>query len=346
MSRSIILIEDDPGVRQTLVDILEHRGYEVAAVGSVADAPDAGGHGLALVDIKLPDGSGVDVAKDLRAAQPDLDVVFLTAAASLETAIDAVELGAVRYLQKPCPPATLLQVIGEIFDKRAMRRALTEAEKQSAVGRLAAGVAHEIGTPLNIISGRAEVLLARAEPGSRDAEGLSIILDQIDRIAALVRQMLDFSRADTGERTRIFMSAVLAETLPLLSTRTMKRQVRIDNRVADADCAVIGSLHQLQQLLLNLVLNAADAGANTVVVECAPAGDATLELRVTDDGPGIDAAKLEQVFEPFYTTKPRGQGTGLGLAVVQGIVSDHGGTIHAERAPAGGARFVVRLPLA
>ncbi len=504
------MLEDDAGVRDTLVDILEDRGYTVEAVASVAEASGPlPPFGIALVDINLPDGSGVDVARMLRETQPDVDIVFVTAAASLDTAIDALEMGAVRYLQKPCPPTTLLDVLGQIgearelrreaalqrrrvagvatmtqqllttldFDKvatiglgamrqatdvdaaafvaqrprrsktfvvgelapavlarledatwtrsagalgiggqlhrddrlvpgahiscaslggvegtldgtlflqhttpeldeemvtllgtqlvvalqqaalhedlraaheqmRATHRTLVEAEKQSAIGRLAAGVAHEIGTPLNIISGRAEVLLGRAAPDSRMATGLQTIVSQIDRIAALVRQMLDFSRAETDGRQRIPITAVLSETLPLLETRVMKRQVSITNRVSDGSCMVYGSLHQLQQVVLNLVLNAVDAGAEAIVIDCAHPAEGSLRLTFEDDGSGIDADKAETIFEPFYTTKPRGAGTGLGLAVVRGIVNDHGGRIYVEQPDIGGTRFCVELPTA
>ncbi len=104
--------------------------------------------------------------------------------------------------------------------------------------------------------------------------------------------------------------------------------------------------HQLQQVVLNLVLNAVDADASRISLQCEqdPAAEMCV-LTVTDDGPGVPEDKLETIFEPFYTTKPAGQGTGLGLAVVRGIVKDHGGTIEAERGPEGGMRFVVRLPL-
>ncbi len=343
MKSSILVIEDDAGVRQSLVDILEISGHTVVGVGSVAAARrHAPQHGVAIVDVMLPDGNGVDVARELRATHPQLDVVFLTAAASLDSAIEAIELGAVRYLPKPCPPSTLLSIVDQILEQRALRQTMVEGEKQFAVGRLAAGVAHEIGTPLNIISGRAEMLLARAGEGSRDAEALRVIVDQTDRITMLVRQLLDFSRAETHERAVIPLRTVLAETLPLISTRPM--QVSIQNLVSDSSHALYGSFHQLQQLVLNLVLNAVDAEASTVVIRCEAIDELTLRLTVSDDGVGIPVAKLGAVFAPFYTTKPRGEGTGLGLAVVYNIVRDHGGEIWAERIDTGGTRFVVLLP--
>lgn len=461
----LLLIEDDAAVRETLVDILEDRGHEVVSVSSVAEAASTPGpHSVALVDVRLPDGSGVDVARALRANQPDTDIVFLAANASLETAIDALELGAVRYLRKPCPPSTLLEILDGILERRVLRReadrqaarvarvaALTqrlltsldldgivtigleeivaslgvrgaeilrsgsrtalgdvgtggasevelgdtagsivrvhhavdepdlellrlmcaqlgaalrqadmhrqlrlaherlrashrtamEAEKQSAVGRLAAGIAHEIGTPLNVISGRAEVLLARAPEGPMSA-GLQTIRTQIDRITRLVRQLLDFSRAEKEERCAVALTSVISEILPLVETQSMKRRVAIETRVP-SQCVVNGSPHQLQQVVLNLVLNAVDAGASRIVFEGSRVG-AWVEITVTDDGEGVPTDRHEMIFEPFFTTKPRGQGTGLGLAVVRGIVRDHGGAIGAEPAPAGGACFRLRLP--
>ena len=229
---------------------------------------------------------------------------------------------------------------------KRQQQTMIETEKQSAVGRLAAGIAHEIGTPLNIISGRAEVLLAKTEPETSMARGLKIICGQIDRIAGLVRQLLDYSRADNKtERAALRLHTVLSETLPLIETRAVRRTCTVDNEINETTPAILGSFHRLQQVLLNLLLNAVDAGASRILID-AQEGDAALDVRITDNGSGIDEDKLARIFEPFFTTKGRGHGTGLGLAVAREIVRDHGGDLWAEAAPTGGARLIMRLPKA
>ncbi len=220
--------------------------------------------------------------------------------------------------------------------KNAQRR-LVQAEKSSAIGRLAAGLAHEVGTPLNIISGRAEYLLDMAGDHPEITQGLRVIVQQIDRISALIRQLLDFSREHAAVRSRVNLAEVLQAVLPLLQGPLAKHRIAMEVRVPEDLAPVRANFNQLQQVFINLLMNSIDAiamrpdrpssgGRITIDVE---GGREAREVRVAveDDGHGIREEHLDKVFDPFFSTKDVGAGTGLGLAVVYGIVTDHGGTI-------------------
>lgn len=220
--------------------------------------------------------------------------------------------------------------------KKAQRR-LVQSEKSSAIGRLAAGLAHEVGTPLNIISGRAEYLLDVAGDHPEVSQGLGVIVQQIDRISVLIRQLLDFSREQPAVRTRVALAEVLRAVLPLLQGPLDKHLIRLEVRVAEGLPHVRADFNQLQQVFINLLMNSIDAIA--MRPEGSPRGgririhlsgareSGEVRVCVEDDGHGIREEHLDKVFDPFFSTKEVGAGTGLGLAVVYGIITDHGGTI-------------------
>ncbi len=238
--------------------------------------------------------------------------------------------------------------------KNAQRR-LVQAEKQSAIGRLAAGLAHEVGTPLNIISGRAEYLLDMAGEHPEVGQGLRVIVQQIDRISALIRQLLDFSREHTAVRGKVALTDVLQAVLPLLHGPLAKRRIALEVRVPEDLPAVRADFNQLQQVFINLLMNSIDAIAmrpdgpargGRIVIDVEGGRDASeVRVAVKDNGHGIREEHLDKVFEPFFSTKDVGAGTGLGLAVVYGIITDHGGTIDIASEWGHGATVTFTLPV-
>ena len=238
-------------------------------------------------------------------------------------------------------------------EKRAQAR-VTQAEKLAAVGQLAAGVMHEVNNPLATVGACAESLAlqlpnAIPEAGARDRAGeLCRIIDlEVQRAKRIVNGVLEFSHPSDEAKGPLGLAAVVDEALLLLRHHARFKRVAADRVLDDALPPVMGSAPQLVQVLVALLLNAADAmhGSGTVVVRTARAGGEAL-LEVHDRGHGIAPADLSRVFEPFFTTKPLGLGTGLGLAICYGIVRDHGGRIEAESTVGRGSTFRVRLPLA
>jgi signal transduction histidine kinase len=235
---------------------------------------------------------------------------------------------------------------------RAAQDSLVRSEKLASVGRLAAGVAHEIGNPIAAILGLLDIVrTSELEPAERD-DLLQRIHAETERIHRTIRTLLDFARQGDDREpvdSRCDLSEVVDRAVHLVAPQKDLRRITIERRIPEGLPRVKGSADALAQVVLNLLLNAADAiageGTITISVEQDPASG-VLALSVTDTGPGIAPEVLGRIFEPFVTTKPPGRGTGLGLAVCWTIVQRFGGTIHAENAPGGGARFVVKLPVA
>ena len=228
----------------------------------------------------------------------------------------------------------------------AARASLVRSEKLATVGRLAAGVAHEVGNPLGAIAGYAELARARlgaeADPQIRDSlERIAAAADRIDRI---VRDLLDFARPARLELRPVTVRGALDAALRLASVQSRFKQVELAVDLPDDLPPVLADERHLSQVFLNLLLNAGDAmaGPGHVRVVGRRIGD-QVQVDVTDSGPGIAREDLPRIFDPFFTTKEPGQGSGLGLAICHTIVESMGGAIDASSPPGGGAAFVVRL---
>jgi signal transduction histidine kinase len=233
----------------------------------------------------------------------------------------------------------------EAEERVALERRLHEAEKMAAIGGLAAGLAHEIAAPLNVVSARAE-LLVRRDPGPNDrARSLQVIVQQIGRITTIVRNLLDFAGRREPRLRPVDLAELIDGALEFLELELSRAGVTVRREVsrpvplrADPDL--------LHQLLVNLLLNAAQAleagqGPRELVVRAA--GGAQVVLEVQDSGPGIPPEALERLFDPFFTTKSRG--TGLGLVVARNIAQEHGGALEARnREDGSGAVFRCVLP--
>ena len=235
------------------------------------------------------------------------------------------------------------RIESETASRIAAQQQLWHADRLGTVGRLAAGLAHEVGTPLAVVSGRAE-LIQQGQLAPEDVRrNASIIRQQSDRIAVIVRQLLGFARpgGQGGDRVQTSVTSLVGETIELVESLVRRRSVEI---TADGDdCDVVVDRSQFQQVLTNLIANAVDAGAATIDIRWRCQND-ILHLSVRDDGQGMDPETADHLFEPFYTTKDVGCGTGLGLSIAYGIVEDHGGTIRVESHPGRGTTFEIQLP--
>ncbi len=228
---------------------------------------------------------------------------------------------------------------------------LIRSARLAAVGRLSAGVAHEIGNPLAAIRGLIELLRGGDLEPDEQREFIRRIEQESDRIHHTIRDLLDFSRSEpdvTGrDASSADLSDVVSDTVKLLDRQSRFREIELHVELESDLPRVRGNSERLRQLLLNLLFNAADAlGGQGRIGVRASNGEGIVQLTVEDDGPGIDAQIFDQVFDPFVTTKPAGHGTGLGLAVCHAIVEQVGGSIQAGNREEGGAVFRVRLPAA
>jgi PAS domain S-box-containing protein len=230
----------------------------------------------------------------------------------------------------------------------ASQAQLLQAAKIASLGRLAAGVAHEINNPLAGILIFAELLQRDLEPQAPGQQNLQEIIAQTLRCQQIVNRLLEFSRQSLGEKTLFNANEVITRSAELLGRQVSFHNIEI---CLDLDAElpqVIGDPGQMQQVFTNLLLNAADAmdlqGKITITSRPAPQGQGIV-LTFADTGSGIPPNLREKIFEPFFTTKSPGKGTGLGLSIVYGVIQRHGGTVEVDSPPAGGSIFTVRLPL-
>ncbi len=230
---------------------------------------------------------------------------------------------------------------------------LRQSEKLAAIGQLAAGVAHELGTPLGVIAGRAQRARRRVAEDARAAAEMDSLLTELGRVEHIVRQLLNFARRNPLNRRAVAIGALVADVVSRVRMSSRRPQIPvIIEAVGTAEAAAQQTLSvdplRLEQALGNLVENAIHAAREQVWVRYGPIGpeaDPKLEIAVIDDGPGVAAADADRLFEPFFTTKPGGEGTGLGLAVAQAAIADHGGDLRLDRDGTPGSRFTITLPV-
>jgi PAS domain S-box-containing protein len=242
-----------------------------------------------------------------------------------------------------------LVVLEDVTSRVRLEEQLLQREKLSSIGLLAAGVAHEVNTPLTGVSSYTQMLLGMfAETDPKHALLLKV-RRQAERATNIVNNLLNFSRTgDATEFTEIDISRVLDDTLQLLEPQLRGNQIEII-RAYDPDCPqIFGNAGKLQQVFTNLLLNARDAipAGGSIKISTTPAEDHSLTIEVSDSGMGIAPENVAKIYDPFYTTKGVGRGTGLGLAVSYGIVQEHSGHISVESNPGRGTTFRITLPTA
>jgi two-component system NtrC family sensor kinase len=224
---------------------------------------------------------------------------------------------------------------------------LGKAERLAMIGRLSAGVAHEINNPLGGILLFSSLLLKNAAPDDRDHSALERICNEAKRCQQIVQGLLDFARPREPKPEQTVLDNVVDRTFQLVSGQSLFHNIQVIKDYEEPKPEVFVDPAQLQQVVLNLIVNAAEAmgGKGTLTLATRGVDDGTAaQIEVADSGCGIAPENLERLFEPFFTTKEVGQGTGLGLSISRSIVESHHGTIWAESEVSGGTRFFIRLP--
>jgi PAS domain S-box-containing protein len=302
-----------------------------------------------------------DVAKQLR--EHDLAILASNQAAELQEEAP-VEDGSMRQwmtFKFPFRDASGNQFVGgmafDVTERTMLEQQVRQADKLAAIGQLTTGLAHEIGTPLGIIAGRAETLVRKLGPDDPSRAGLEVILRQIDRITKLVDQLCAFARSRPVARRSISVAPLVREVLSLVDHQVRDHHIAVDVDCPDDLPPLVADPDQIQQVLLNLVVNAIQAmpDGGRLAIRAGrtvprrhredPLKDRYLKIEVVDEGVGIAPESLSKVFDPFYTTKDVGKGTGLGLAISSRIAQSHGGWMRVKSRPGEGATFSTYLPL-
>jgi two-component system NtrC family sensor kinase len=236
-------------------------------------------------------------------------------------------------------------------EERRLESSLLQAGKLAAIGQLAAGVAHEINNPLTAINANAEILKLTIPPEDENYESVDLIQQAGERAARVVRGLLDFARQEQYEFTAGDINKSIHQTLALVQYQLLTADTQVIQNMADDLPRIVASWEHLKSVWLNLIINARDAlqGSPTnrqIEITTRLASDQPyVQVLFRDNGKGMTAAELAHIFEPFYTTKDPGKGTGLGLATSHRIIEQHGGEINVVSAPGEGATFIVRLPV-
>ncbi|MFO0698651.1 MAG: PAS domain S-box protein [Nitrospira sp.] len=253
-----------------------------------------------------------------------------------------VEVSAARFADEEGP--AILVMLRDVSERKRLQAQLRRTERIAELGTLASGMAHEIGTPMNVILGRAEYLMDRVteEPIKK---GLQTIITQVERITRVMNQLLSFARRKAPERVALDLKQVVEDSLEMFHERLARSQIQVELLLADPRPMVLADADQMSQVMINLVMNAVHAmpdGGNLHVGLAAE--PQMVKLTIADTGHGIPREMIKKIFEPFFTTKEFGQGTGLGLTVVKGIIEEHQGTIAVESEEGKGTTFTILFP--
>ena len=376
----LLYIEDDRIIRQAIVTYMTNLGYSVlqAADGQEglevfrSEAPD-----IVLTDLWMPKVDGLQLLAAVKAESPDTPVIVVSGMGTLDDVIKALKLGAWEYITKPVSDMAILEhAASKCLERAALIREnkqyqnhleeevkkrtaeLFQAQKMEAVGTLAGGVAHDFNNLLNAILGYTDLLLLDVSEESRQHGQLVEIRNAGQRAAELVQQILTFSRkSEQVEYSVLRLQSLIRECLKLLRS-SLPATIEIREHIEPSCGTINANQTQIHQLIMNLGTNAyhamRQAGGSLdielVQVELARGDVLALppgpyaRLRLTDTGHGIEPELLDRIFEPYFTTKKEGEGTGLGLATVHGIVKRHKGEIVVESKLGQGTSFTVYFP--
>jgi signal transduction histidine kinase len=389
----VLIAEDEPVSRRLLQGHLERWGHQVAAASDGGEAWrlfEAGSYPLVISDWMMPELDGPELIRRIRACpRPGyVYIILLTGRSQKEDVVQGMEAGANDFVTKPFDREELrvrlrageriIQLEHTLAQQnqalRETQAALVQHEKLASLGRLAAGMAHELNNPVAYVTNNLVVLrrdmqaaldaltayrqghtaeAARLEADAdlayfqaNFARTCEKSLEGLHRVRDVVMNLRDFARLDEAEFKEADLNAALASTLELLRHEAATRDVRLQTHFEPLP-AVLCHPGKINQVFFNLLLNAVQAcdRGGSVAVRTRVEGEKGVVVEIQDDGCGIKPEHRARLFEPFFTTKPVGQGTGLGLSVGFGIVRDHGGSIEVETEVGRGSTFRVRLPL-
>ncbi len=362
----VLLVDDDPDDHLMFRDLLsEIRGqtFKIEWAPSYqagVEALDRREHDVCFLDYRLGGHTGVDLLSEATKNGIKTPMILLTGYGEQEVDLEAMRLGAADYFVKDqVSPLLLERSIRYSIHRAKAAQALSEREAQilvqdrlASVGLLASSLAHEIGTPLGVIRGRAEFLELKLRSNPEIKKNADVIISQIDRVSKLIRSLLNLARGDQVMHAQeVTLQLVVEEVLELMAHEFRKLEIDIRNDLAPG-IRVKAEPGPLHQVLLNLLVNslhaigdAKKAGRNENFIRM-ESRDMGLfwKISLEDSGGGISAGNLKKLFTPFFTTKGVGMGTGLGLATSYRIVEAWGGKLEVSSPPGTGAIFTITLP--
>jgi signal transduction histidine kinase len=357
----VLLIDDDEDEFVFIRDLLKEAKigkFELQWTGDTAKARAMMiemSHDIYLLDYRLGEISGVDLLRDVIREGCRAPVVVLTGFNDEDVDREAMNSGASDYLQKGALTSYLLErSLRYAIYRTQMKAQSISQDRMASIGLIASSLAHEIGTPLGVIRGRAELLAMQMKDNPGVKSHIDIITSQIDRVSGLIRSLLNLARGDSNEKIgTILFNDALDDVLRLLSHEMTKQNITLENHILrETPLYIYGQSEKLQQVLLNLIVNAIHAikkarekdpqHEGRIRISCEDLGS-RYAVSIADSGCGISDSSMGNLFRPFFSTKNPGEGTGLGLATALWIVDSWSGTIEVESKEGEGAVFRIYL---
>ncbi len=375
MAERILVVDDDPRNRRLLDAMLRPEGYAVLEADSGEKTLELVGQGaadLVLLDVMMPGLDGVETCRRIRAsAGPErlLPVIFVTALGDRDSRVRGKAVGADDYLAKPIDTSELLARVRNLLDAKAYhdlrerqrqlleqeleRRqvALLRAERLATLGTLAGGVGHELNNICAVFLGTMHFVQENATLGRPpEPDDLVQLLRVGEHLRVHAEHLLSLGRPGPDHAESLDLREVVTGTLAMLRTTGRAKYVEIESYLPETAVQVTINRTRIEQVIINLVGNAVDAALGREdprvrIIVASPDEGGFVGVRVEDNGTGIAPEQLELIFEPYFTTKPPGRGTGLGLVVVKQIVESYGGKLHVQSSLGVGSVFAFELPV-
>jgi signal transduction histidine kinase len=371
----VLVIDDEMGPRESLRMLLKPN-YQVYT----ADCVDAGikllqeKHPDAVItDIRMPGASGIEGLRRIREIDPHVAVIMLTGFGALETAQEALRLGANDYINKPFDAREMREVIGRNVERTRMHRTglnaseeikelnnrllkeLAQKERLASLGQASAEFVHDLGNPLTIVWGYVQLLAKKLEESEKEngaktpnsAKELQIIEQNVRLCRELLTMWQSYGSVEAAPHKAISVSGIVREVVKGVTAMAAQNGVELKSDLCEDACTLQGDPTQMTRAIQNVIINAIQAASEnkgSVTVSCLRK-DFYVDVRVEDTGLGITAAQLAKIFDPYFTTKQGKSGTGLGLYITKKVVEDHNGSIKVDSTPQVGTNFTIRLPL-
>jgi signal transduction histidine kinase len=371
----VLVIDDEMGPRESLRMLLKPI-YQVHTADSVEiglkllneKKPDA-----IVMDIRMPGMTGIEGLRRIRQIDPHLSVIMLTGFGALETAKEALRLGATDYISKPFDAREMREVIGRNVERTRLHRTsesaaaeikelnsrlleeLAQKERLASLGQASAEFVHDIGNPLTIVWGYVQLLakkLEESEPtDDPNAVSSNKELEIIEQNVRLCRDLLtmwqSYGSVEATPHKLISISDIVREVVAGVGAMAKETPVELKSDVTEDPCSLMGDAVQITRAIQNVIINAIQASGDrkgTVEVSCIRK-DFYVDVRIADTGQGISPEQIARIFDPYFTTKQGKSGTGLGLFITRKVVDDHNGSIKVDSTPGIGTTITIRLPL-
>jgi two-component system sensor histidine kinase/response regulator len=371
----VLVIDDEMGPRESLRMLLKPN-YQVYTAENVEAGlrilrdkkPDA-----VISDIRMPGTSGIDGLRKIREIDPHVAVIMLTGFGALETAKEALRLGANDYISKPFDAREMREVIGRNVERTRIQRTgvnaaaeikelnnrllkeLAQKERLASLGQASAEFVHDLGNPLTIVWGYVQLLAKRLEQSDKEsgsanstsAKELNIIEQNVRLCRELLTMWQSYGSVEASPHKPISVAQIVREVVKGIGAMAAQSGIELQCDICDDPCTLLGDSVQVTRAIQNVVINALQASSEKkgpVSVGCTRK-DFYVDVRVEDAGYGITPPQLTKIFDPYFTTKQGKSGTGLGLYITKKVIDDHNGSIKVDSTPQVGTTFTIRLPL-